>query len=103
MPSALETELALHLRAYGIKLEREHKFHPKRKWRFDFADIESKTAFEVEGGTWMAKSGHNTGLGIRRDIEKYNAAQLLGWRVFRVDGGMIKSGEAIRLIIQALM
>ena len=35
-----------------IELVREYKFHPTRKWRFDFAHVATKTAIEIEGGTW---------------------------------------------------
>lgn len=60
----------------------EHTFHPERKWRFDFAWLEQKVALEVEGGVWIG-GGHNRGKGFAKDIEKYNAATVLGWRVLR--------------------
>lgn len=64
---------------------KEHVFHPTRKWRFDYAWPEYKVALEVEGGIWMRGRGaHSRPQGIERDIEKYNAAVVLGWRVLRV-------------------
>ncbi len=66
------------------KVEPEYRFHPKRKWEFDFAVPSLKIAVEIEGGIFAGKRlGHSSGAGIKRDMEKYNAAQLLGWRVFR--------------------
>jgi len=62
--------------------ETEFKFHPKRKWRFDYAWPKLKIAFEQEGGTWIA-GRHNRGTGFIKDMEKYNNAVLLGWRVLR--------------------
>ena len=61
----------------------EHRFHPTRKWRFDFAWPAERVALEVEGGVWVG-GAHGRGSGIVRDIEKYNAAAALGWRVMRV-------------------
>lgn len=62
----------------------EHQFHAVRRWQFDYAFPEPKIAVEVEGGIWTkGGAGHSHPLGIERDIEKYNAAAMLGWRVLR--------------------
>ena len=58
---------------------KEHRFHPERKWRFDFAWPELKLAIEVNGGGGRGR--HNSVTGATADAEKMNAAQLLGWRV----------------------
>ena len=68
--------------------EREYRFHPVRRWRFDFAWEASKVAVECEGGVWV-RGRHVRGSGFRKDCEKYNAATALGWRVFRVTPGML--------------
>ena len=65
-----------------IPLVREYRFHPTRRWRFDAAFLEHKIAVEMEGGIWT-RGRHTRGRGYRRDLEKYNAATELGWRVFR--------------------
>ncbi len=58
----------------------ELKFHPKRRWRFDFSWPELKVAVEIHGATF--KGGrHTTGKGFGLDREKMNAAQLLEWKV----------------------
>ena len=68
----------------------EHKFHPSRKWRFDFAHIPTKTAIEIEGG--VGKMGrHQRPAGFREDCAKYFEAGLLGWRVFRLPANMVNA------------
>lgn len=67
----------------GLKFEKEHKFHPTRKWRFDFALVKEKIAIEYEGGVFHGKSRHTTGTGYTNDAEKYREAAKLGWRVLR--------------------
>lgn len=100
--SELEETLLLLIRAEGLpEPEREYRFHPTRKWRFDFAYPEQKIGIECEGGTW-AKSRHTTGSGYRGDCTKYNTASVMGWRVLRFTRDMIESGEAIETIRQVL-
>jgi len=92
-----EEALALHLKGDGIAFEREYKFHPARKWKFDFALPDKKLAIEVEGGTWIGGS-HNRGERYEQDCEKYNAAAVMGWRVLRYTTSMVQRGEAIAQI-----
>jgi very-short-patch-repair endonuclease len=60
----------------------EYKFHPKRMWRIDFAQPEKKIAIEVEGGAY-SKGRHTRGSGFIKDMEKYNALTVLGWKLLR--------------------
>ena len=60
----------------------EIKFHPKRKWRFDWANEELMVAIEYEG-VFGGKSRHTNLTGYTNDCEKYNNAQILGWKVLR--------------------
>ena len=87
----------------GPKLEREHKFHPNRRWRFDFAHLPTMTAFECDGGTW-ANGRHTRGAGFAADCEKYNAAALLGWRVFRFTSDMLQNApyQHLRQIVETI-
>ena len=64
------------------KPEREYRFHPERKWRFDFAFPDSRVAVEMEGGIWTG-GGHNRGTIYNTNCDKYNAAAMLGWTVLR--------------------
>jgi very-short-patch-repair endonuclease len=77
--SELEESFALQLKTSGIEFEREFRFDRVRKWRVDFRILETFLLIEINGGTWMEKSGHSTAKGIQRDYEKSNAAQLLGY------------------------
>jgi very-short-patch-repair endonuclease len=79
----------------------EHKFHPTRKWRFDYAWLAQRVALEVEGGAWSG-GRHTRGKGYIGDMEKYNAAGLLGWLVLRVTPQQVESGEAGELVSEAL-
>jgi len=62
--------------------EREYRFDSERRWRFDFAWPSLKIAVEVEGGVWM-RGRHVRPVGYLADLEKYNRAVVLGWRVLR--------------------
>lgn len=60
----------------------EYRFDAPRRWRFDWAWPECRVALEVEGGVWSG-GRHTRGGGFLGDMEKYNRAAELGWRVFR--------------------
>jgi very-short-patch-repair endonuclease len=65
-------------------LEREYKFHPDRKWRFDACWRNYRVAVEINGGNWMARNGRAVGRHTRQaDYDKRNAAAVLGWRVLQ--------------------
>jgi len=83
----------------GVTLVREYRFHEERKWRFDFANVDIKVAFEIQGGMYSADSGHRSFKGVQRDYEKGNAAALLGWTVFQVTSPMIKDVTMMRKLV----
>jgi len=60
----------------------EYMFHPTRKWRFDFCWPDYMVALEVEGGCFV-RGRHSRGAGMRKDMEKYNEANILQWHVLR--------------------
>ena len=102
LASNLELDLLAQLRLHRIVgYTMEYKFHPTRRWRFDFCWVLKGVAVEVEGGTWSG-GRHSTGTGFERDCEKYNEAMLMGFRVFRFTGSMIRDGRAINTILEAL-
>lgn len=70
----------------------EHRFWPERLFRFDYAWLDQKIALEVEGGTWTG-GRHGRGKGMKSDMEKYNRAVLMGWRVLRCTPDQLRSGE----------
>jgi very-short-patch-repair endonuclease len=67
---------------YNYNLIPEFKFHDTRKWRFDFALVNEKIAIEIEGGAYT-NGRHTRGKGFIADMEKYNTATILGWKVLR--------------------
>lgn len=89
------------LKAYGVPFEREFRFCKTRRWRADFHIVGSMLLVEVEGGVWTG-GRHTTGAGYSADLEKYNSAQLLGYRVLRYTTDMVSSGEAIMGILEAI-
>ena len=60
----------------------EYKFHPRRKWRADYAWPEYRVLLEQEGGVWVG-GRHTRGKGFVADMKKYNAAAMLGFKVLR--------------------
>jgi hypothetical protein len=68
--------------AIGMPFAKEYKFHPDRKYRFDWAIIEKMVAIEYEG-IYSDKSGHTSTSGYNSDSTKYNLATIGGWRLLR--------------------
>lgn len=96
-----EEELEVRLKLDKITgFVREVKFHPKRRWRFDFADTGKMIAIEVEGGVF-SNGRHVRGKGYEADCEKYNEAVLMGWKLIRVTSRMVRDGRAIEYIKRA--
>ena len=100
--SELEETLALMIRAEGLPIpERQYKFHPTRKFMFDFAYPDLMVAIECEGGVWT-QGRHTRGQGFIDDCEKYNLAALFGWKVLRFTKSMIDDYTAIDMIKKAI-
>jgi very-short-patch-repair endonuclease len=95
--SDLEDELVVYMAFANLpEPVREYKFHPTRRWKFDFAYPDQKIAIEVEGGTWIG-GRHSRGSGYQADCEKYNTATLMGWRILRFTREMVE-GNAVETI-----
>jgi len=95
--SYLEVEMYAIIKNLNLDygMTREFRFHEGRRWLFDFAWPDKKIGLEVHGGIWLGKSGaHTSDVGRARDMEKMNAAVMLGWRVLEVTAGHIRSGQA---------
>lgn len=95
-PSDLEVQFANLWAIAGDRSRRPVTEHPfaesiGRKWRIDFAWPDVKVGVEIEGGVYRpgggtALGGHNSATGFQKDIEKYNSANDLGWRIYRFTG-----------------
>ena len=97
VPNEFEAKLARELKTLKIEFEQEFKFHPDRKWKADFHLVGKKILVEVEGGIWSG-GRHTRGKGYIGDMEKYNAATMMGFQVIRFSTDQVKSGLAIQKI-----
>jgi hypothetical protein len=108
----LEQALRFHLRVAGLPdPEWGWYWHPRRMYCSDAAYPLYHLLLEAEGGitpyrdkrTGQLRQGrHATILGYERDVEKYNAAALLGWHIIRFTRRMIDDGRATEVIKEAL-
>ena len=85
----------------GADCIKEYRFYKPRKWRFDYALPLYKIAIEVEGGVWTG-GRHINPRGFLNDMEKYNTATLLGWRVFRTTPDRLLTSKTLLLIKNAI-
>lgn len=102
--SDLEDAMELAIRSAGLPAsKRQHQFCPERRWRFDHAWPGWMVAVEVQGGLWTRGRHTRGGAGAAHgDAMKLSTAAAMGWRVLSVTPEMIDSGDAVRLLAQAL-
>ena len=102
--SAKKTEVQMVLERHLEELKfcpvREFQFNPARKWRADYYfEVHGprytfcRYLLEIEGGAFT-QGRHTRGKGFIADMEKYNMAAILGYRVLRFTPQQILSGEA---------
>ena len=85
-----------------VEVVKEFRFHPTRKWRFDYAMPALKVAVEVDGGVW-AGGRHINPAGYINDMEKLNNAASMGWLVLRIttnDRFAIKTYKLIKTTLE---
>jgi hypothetical protein len=94
----LERDLA----ELGLEFRKEWQFAHPRRWRLDyvlgvFADSQhwepNFTAIEIEGGIWT-RGRHTRGAGYQADLEKYNTATMMGYRILRFSTEDVLRGRA---------
>lgn len=89
-------------KAHGLPVPvPEWKFHPNRKWRFDWAIPCRLVALEIQGAIYTG-GRHTRGPALVKEYEKLNEAQMLGWKVLLVTPQQVNSGEAFALVKRAL-
>lgn len=81
--------------------ESEYRFAPPRRWRMDYAWPAHRVALEVEGGVWT-RGRHTRPTGYLRDVEKYNAAAVRGWRLLRCTPSTLATLGTVALVKEAL-
>lgn len=85
----------------GAEVVAEHRFHPTRLWRFDYAIPSHRIAIEIDGGVWI-EGRHNRPKGYIADLDKFNNAATLGWRVLKFTPQQKFTTKALRLIQDAI-
>jgi hypothetical protein len=83
----------LRMRYKNTRVEIEYRFNEKRRWRFDASVPVYKIAFEIEGGLYVT-GAHVRGQHYESDMEKYNTATVMGWKVFRFTPKQVLNGTA---------
>ena len=104
------TVIAPHVwKMFGIpQPEPEYYFALPRRWRVDYAWPEQKVALEIEGGIFKKGADgqqggrHNRAAGFLKDIEKYNALALAGFRYFRCTPQMVSKGTIFVVLSEVL-
>jgi hypothetical protein len=94
--------LAALCRVAGLPIPvAEFRFHPARRFRFDFAFPGHFVAVEIDGGVW-SNGRHTRGAGFIADQQKTNLAAVNGWRVLRYTPDRLTECIAdLRLILGA--
>lgn len=100
-----EPFMMLILQELQLEVWPEFYFSAERNYRFDYAipiTLDSgvlKIAIEQEGGIHMkGNSGHSSGTGIQRDMDKNNLAISQGWVIIRRTPQDLCTTETIELI-----
>lgn len=75
----------------------EHLFARPRRWRFDYAWPTQKVALEVEGGVY-SRGRHVRPTGFLGDLEKYNHATVLGWKLIRVTPDQLFTTDTLEML-----
>ena len=98
----MKLDLSKFWKVFGIpEPVPEWRFHPDRRWRFDWAWPDHKVALEIDGGLWVG-GRHNRPVTMIKDNEKFNHAAILGWRVLKFTPQQFKTGEAVDIIKSCL-
>lgn len=88
-------------RELNVEVVKEFAFHPNRRWRFDYAIPEHRIALEVEGGVYT-QGRHIRPKGFLGDMEKYNSAAVMGWKVLRCTPRGLITMSTVEMIRQAM-
>lgn len=81
----------------GPPLSPQHRFDADRRWKLDYAQVESKVAIEIHGGIYT-QGRHTQGSGFREDRRKMTAAQEAGFIVYELTPRDITAAEVERII-----
>ena len=98
-----EWQFAIRLDEIGVNFVNEYRFDESRRYRLDFAIIDKKIGFEIEGiGPRGRETRHQRFKGYMEDCEKYNLAVSQGWRIYRIPTPWINSKQYAHKLIKFL-
>lgn len=88
---------------YGLDwtVKAEHRFHPIRRWRFDWVWLDAEgepvgIAIEYDGiffGNRSGVGGHSSAKGVMSDHEKNNEAIIRNWKMFKCNASSVNDGS----------
>lgn len=87
----IEKNLLYWCSAKGYTVIEEYRFNPERKWRSDWYIPQLNCLLEFEGGVFQQNGGHNSVKDYTKDLNKYNSAIQLGFRLIRLNAINYKS------------
>ncbi len=100
--SPLEREFLGQCVALGLPGPvQQYRFHPKRKWKADFAWPVHMVLVELEGGVYR-RGWHQSIARYISDCRKYRAAAIMGYTVLRYVGEEVRDGSAVREVESVL-
>ena len=79
----------------------EYRFHPPRRWRFDFCWTRHKVALENQGGLFSG-GRHTRGAALLNEHEKLNQAAADGYRVIFATPQTLCSPATLELLATVL-
>ncbi len=100
-PPATDVFTQICAKELGVECVKEYRFYKNRQWRFDYALPKYKIAIEVEGGVWT-QGRHVRPVGFLGDMNKYNMATLMGWRLFRTTPKKLLTNDTLKLLKNAI-
>jgi very-short-patch-repair endonuclease len=88
-------QFAQTLAAYQMQgFQREYCFYPGRRFRFDFAWLQSKVAIEVHGNNQHGRYNR-----LNADSEKNNLAVFSGWALLVITTEQLKNASVVENFI----
>jgi len=87
----------------GVAVWPEYRFSAEKGYKLDYAIPEYRIGVECDGGIHKkGKSGHSSGTGIQRDINKASCLAANGWLLIRRTPQQLITSETIELIKRAI-
>ena len=108
------TLVPLLCRAHGLpEPVAEYRFAKPRRFAFDWCWVEAQVALEIEGGFFgvgkpcpvcrrRGGGGHSSIERLKSDVEKYNLATVMGYKVIRAMPEQVESGAAFEFLKRVL-